>query len=118
MANFMGPNAQGSSCLRSGQRFKHRFRYPSPVFRDVLVPLCNAANVFESRHNGYVPIEFKVLISLRVLVVMSVTTVQNFLTSALPRAKISLKILFAIFLALFIVLMFRCRKMLSACLVS
>jgi hypothetical protein len=46
--------------------FRRRFRLPFPVFRD-LVQDCKEHNVFNSRREGKIAVEFKVLIGLRIL---------------------------------------------------
>jgi hypothetical protein len=52
-----------------GKLFRRRFRIPFPVFKDVLVPLCRDANIFGTSVEAYVrvPLEFKILVSLRIL---------------------------------------------------
>jgi len=56
-------NAESNVALK----FKRRFRFPYPAFQNVLLPMCASANVFNQRYNGRVPLEFKLLISLRIL---------------------------------------------------
>lgn len=48
--------------------FRRRFRVPFPIFEKIVLE-CNRVNVFniKSESRGRVPIEFKVLISLRIL---------------------------------------------------
>jgi hypothetical protein len=50
-----------------GSKFRRRFRIPYPVFKELLIPLCEDRNVFMSKKKSFIPIEFKILIALRVL---------------------------------------------------
>jgi len=50
-----------------GKRFKRRFRVPFPIFTNLLVPMCKSVNLFDDHYLGYIPIEFKILIALRIL---------------------------------------------------
>jgi hypothetical protein len=49
--------------------FRLRFRVPFSLFRDILVPMCREKNIFgaENNHRARVPLEFKILASLRIL---------------------------------------------------
>jgi len=49
--------------------FKRRFRIPFGLFEDVIIPMCEENNIFETAHPTRirVPIEFKVLMCLRIL---------------------------------------------------
>ena len=49
--------------------FRLRFRVPFALFRDILVPMCREKDVFGDRdnHRVRVPLEFKILASLRIL---------------------------------------------------
>ena len=49
------------------KNFMRRYRFPYIAFKEILLPLVKGHNVFESKRNGYVPIEFKLLVSLRML---------------------------------------------------
>lgn len=49
------------------KKFRRRFRVPYPLFKEVIVPKCVDRNVFESQRESQIPIEFKVLIALRIL---------------------------------------------------
>lgn len=46
--------------------FRRRFRIPYPVFKD-LVAICRERRIFEERSNSMIPVEIKVLVSLRIL---------------------------------------------------
>jgi hypothetical protein len=48
-----------------GKKFRRRFRIPFLLFRDWLVPLCKEKNIFCTYRR--IPIEFKVLVPLRIL---------------------------------------------------
>jgi hypothetical protein len=48
-------------------KFRRRFRIPYPLFKDVLLPQCRERNVFEEQRPSIISIEFKILISLRIL---------------------------------------------------
>ena len=50
-----------------GKRFKRRFRVPFPIFKNILVPMCRDVNLFDQSYDGHIPIEFKILVSLRIL---------------------------------------------------
>jgi hypothetical protein len=50
-----------------GSKFRRRFRIPYPVFKELLIPLCEDRNVFMSKKKSFIPIEFKILIALRIL---------------------------------------------------
>ena len=50
-----------------GKKFRRRFRIPYVLFRDVLLPQCRQRNVFSSVNKSQIPLQFKVLISLRML---------------------------------------------------
>jgi hypothetical protein len=49
-----------------GKKFRRRFRIPYLLFRDWLVPLCEESNVFCTSQSR-IPVEFKVLVALRIL---------------------------------------------------
>lgn len=55
----------------SGKVFRRRFRLPFPLFKEVLVPLCEEYNVFNtvegSRGRSVIPIELKIMAALRIL---------------------------------------------------
>ena len=44
-----------------------RFRIPPRLFFDVLVPMCESKNVFQMKHDGRIPIQFKIMVALRIL---------------------------------------------------
>lgn len=50
-------------------KFRRRFRVPFPMFINILVPQCKEKNIFELKGRGHftIPIEFKLLIALRIL---------------------------------------------------
>ena len=48
-------------------KFRRRFRVPYPLFKEIIVPDCHRMNVFEVKVRHLVPIEFKILIALRIL---------------------------------------------------
>ena len=52
---------------RSGKKWLARFRVPFPVFTGVLVPECEKENVFDlsGKRKCSIPIEFKILVGLR-----------------------------------------------------
>ena len=50
-----------------GKKFRRRFRIDYRMFRDIIVPLCKDSNVFEMKISSQIPIEFKVLVALRIL---------------------------------------------------
>ena len=52
---------------KTGKLFRRRFRIPYVLFRDILVPQCREANVFEGRGRAKIPLELKILIALRIL---------------------------------------------------
>ena len=54
---------------RNGSNIRLCFRVFYPLFSDILVPLCSkkGKDVFQERRKSVIPIEFKVLIALRVL---------------------------------------------------
>jgi hypothetical protein len=66
------PNVRDIS-TREGKEFRRRFRIPAPFFLDWLVPECEKANIFDSKVTldgqlmGHIPIEIKILVSLRIL---------------------------------------------------
>ena len=49
--------------------FKRRFRVPFGLFEDIIVPMCEEKNIFETTYPTRirVPVEFKVLMCLRIL---------------------------------------------------
>ena len=47
--------------------FRRRFRVPYLMFRDVIVPMSLERRVFGPYHSAIIPVEFKILVSLRVL---------------------------------------------------
>ena len=65
--NLRDPEIQRSG-TQLGRKFRRRFRVPFPVFEHI-VHQCKLVNLFGTIHEGKVriPIEFKVLISLRIL---------------------------------------------------
>ena len=59
---------------RQGRMFRRRFRVPYKFFKDFLVPKCREKNIFDHKRNKNgtlretaIPIEFKILIGLRIL---------------------------------------------------
>jgi hypothetical protein len=48
-------------------KFRLRFRVPFPLFKDRLIPAIKEARIFNRTRTSYIPIEFKVMISLRIL---------------------------------------------------
>ena len=51
------------------RKFRRRFRVPYPLFKEVILPQCVSHNIFETKREcgGTIPIEFKLLIALRIL---------------------------------------------------
>ena len=51
------------------KKFRRRFRVPYPLFSELLVPECKRVNLFNTTFENMirVPIEFKILIALRIL---------------------------------------------------
>jgi hypothetical protein len=49
------------------KKFRRRFRVPYKLFNEVLLPQCIQSNIFEMKHNSIVPVELRILISLRIL---------------------------------------------------
>jgi hypothetical protein len=60
------PDVEDGS-TKVGQKFRRRFRVPYPVFREVLVPLCIEKKIFNKQRSSYIPVDFKVLLALRIL---------------------------------------------------
>lgn len=50
-----------------GKKFRLRFRVPFSLFAMQLVPACKEANIFKLSRNSVIPIEFKILVALRIL---------------------------------------------------
>ena len=50
-----------------GKKFRRRFRVPYIFFKDILVPMCEKANVFEVKRQSSIPVEYKILVALRML---------------------------------------------------
>jgi len=51
-----------------GKKFPRRFRVPFGFFKDVLVPMCEAGNVFELKQKSpLIPIEIRIMVALRIL---------------------------------------------------
>ena len=44
-----------------------RYRFPYIAFKEILLPLVKSHNIFNMRRSSYVPVEFKLLIALRML---------------------------------------------------
>ena len=44
-----------------------RFRFPYIAFKEILLPLVVRNNIFNIQRQSYIPVEFKVLIALRML---------------------------------------------------
>ena len=61
------------SSTYQGKQFRRRFRVPFPFFAEWLVPACTERNIFGSKAKkdgslcGHIPMEFKLLIGLRIL---------------------------------------------------
>ena len=53
----------------AGKKFRRRFRVPYPVFIEIIVAECRRVNLFKTKveHLVRIPLEFKVLMSLRLL---------------------------------------------------
>ena len=47
--------------------FRRRFRVPYDLFRDILIPLCEKHNVFRVKKRTLIPVEFRLLIALRII---------------------------------------------------
>ena len=52
---------------KASTKFRLRFRLPFKVFKEYFVPKCIELNVFEMKRRGSIPIEFKLLVVLRIL---------------------------------------------------
>jgi hypothetical protein len=52
---------------KASMKFRLRFRLPFKVFKEYFVPKCIELNVFEMKRRGSIPIEFKLLVVLRIL---------------------------------------------------
>ena len=52
---------------KASMKFRLRFRIPFKVFNEYLVPKCVELNVFEMQRRGSIPIEFKLLVVLKIL---------------------------------------------------
>ena len=50
-----------------GKKFRRRFRVDYETFRDVLVPLCEEKPIFNCIRTSRIPVEFKIMIGLRIL---------------------------------------------------
>lgn len=48
-------------------KFRRRFRVPYKLFKEVIVPQCEENNIFEMKSNSTIPIEFRILIALRIM---------------------------------------------------
>lgn len=51
----------------TNKKFRRRFRVPYLLFVNVLVPMCISKNVFDMTNKSFIPIEFKILVCLRIL---------------------------------------------------
>lgn len=51
----------------AGRTFRRRFRVPFVLFRDHLVKICDEHNIFNEQRKSRIPLEFKILLSLRIL---------------------------------------------------
>jgi hypothetical protein len=63
---LLSNNDINDSTSRSYKRFRLTYRLPPPLFFR-LVDICKEKNVFESKRNGKIPLEFKLMICLRIL---------------------------------------------------
>ena len=52
---------------KEGKSFRRRFRVPFPLFKEILLPLCIQHQIFNSTRRSRIPVEAKILSSLRVL---------------------------------------------------
>ena len=50
-----------------GKTFRLRFRVPYAVFQSVILPKCKESNIFGLKNSSPIPLEFKILCSLRIL---------------------------------------------------
>ena len=61
----------GNPFSAAAKKFRRRFRVPYPVFIEVIVPRCIEKNIFQTKEGQEkkirIPIEFKILIALRIL---------------------------------------------------
>jgi hypothetical protein len=48
-------------------KFRLRFRVPYPLFKYRLIPAIKDANIFNKKRASYIPIEFKVMVALRII---------------------------------------------------
>ena len=75
---------------KDGQTFRRRFRVPGHLFLDFLVPECKKVNTFDNKINRFgdlitqIPVEIKILMSLRVLARGNVMNGISEFTSAGP----------------------------------
>ena len=49
------------------RKFRRRFRVPYPLFKTVILKQCIEHNIFQSTRTSLIPVEFKILIALRIL---------------------------------------------------
>ena len=49
------------------KKFRLRFRVPYPVFKNRLIPAIKEAKIFNSERRSYIPLAFKVMVSLRII---------------------------------------------------
>lgn len=49
------------------KKFLLRFRIPFPLFNDFLIPAIKGARLFNSCRSSKIPVEFKVMIALRII---------------------------------------------------
>ena len=65
---LLDPSTNDPDSVR-GKQWMSRFRIPFPIFTDVLVPECTAANIFElsGKRKEVIPIQFKIMVALRIL---------------------------------------------------
>ena len=52
---------------KEGKSFRRRFRVPFPLFKEILLPLCIEHQIFNHNRRSRIPVEAKLLSSLRIL---------------------------------------------------
>ena len=57
--------SNGSSYI--AKKFRRRFRVPYALFKEIILPQCEAMKVFPVQRKSPIPLEFKILICLRII---------------------------------------------------
>ena len=74
------------------QKFRKRFRIPFALFRDWLVPICREQHIFKTTKSP-IPLEFKVLVALRIFDRNNTADDSNELSSGVIRESTCVSIL-------------------------